>query len=99
MGHVIVRLSTPDDRAELERLAALDSAARVRGQALVAESGAGILAAVSLETGEAIAHPFVRTAELLELLRVRAAQLGYADESRRRPVAGIHALIRSFARA
>jgi hypothetical protein len=76
MQNVIVRPSRPADESGLARLAALDSARPLRGPALVAESGSRLLAAVPLGPGRAIADPFERTAELVELLELRKEQLG-----------------------
>jgi hypothetical protein len=70
-----VRLAEPDDQRALERLAGLDSGHVPAGRLLVAEMGGGIQAAVPLNGGRAIANPFVRTAELVTLLELRAAQL------------------------
>jgi hypothetical protein len=59
----------------VRRLAALDSARMPAGPLLVGEMGGGIQAAVPLSGGRAIANPFVRTAELVNLLELRAQQL------------------------
>jgi hypothetical protein len=69
----------------LARLAALDSAPPLRGQALVADRNGRLLAAVSLDDGRAVADPFERTAEAVELLRLRARQVatGHAAPRRR----------------
>lgn len=72
---MVIRRTTPDDAAALLRLAALDDARALRGDALVAEVGGEIRAAVCLAEGRAIADPFRPTAELVELLKLRAAQL------------------------
>jgi hypothetical protein len=57
------------------RLAALDSALPLRGPALVADRDGRLLAALSLDDGRAVADPFERTAEAVELLRLRARQI------------------------
>jgi hypothetical protein len=75
MRNVTFRPARPADEAGLARLAALDSARPPRGPALVAESGSRLLAAVPLGSGRAIADPFERTAELVELLELRKEQL------------------------
>ena len=51
MTDITVRRSVSADRAELERLAALDSARPPRGPALVAESDARMIAALPLASG------------------------------------------------
>jgi hypothetical protein len=93
--HVTVRYAVGDDERALTRLAQLDSASRPHGQALVAESGTRILAALPLGSGRAIADPFEPTAELVALLEFRRAQLRrrHGDASR-----GIRARMRSLAR-
>lgn len=73
-----VRYAQGGDREAIIRLAQLDSQREPRGTLLVAESEAGIVAALALEGGDPIADPFVRTAELVELLRVRRGQLNAA---------------------
>jgi hypothetical protein len=64
--------TTPADAAALERLAQLDSQALPAGPHLIARRDGAIAAALSLATGELIADPFQRTAELRELLRCHA---------------------------
>jgi hypothetical protein len=70
-----VRLATGADRPALARLADLEEARRPADPVLLAVVGGRPLAALSLEDGGVIADPFVRTTELVELLRVRARQL------------------------
>ena len=69
----VIRLAGDADEAALERIAQLDSARPVGHPALVGEIGGHVAAALDLDTGRAIANPFVRTAHLLSHLRVRAA--------------------------
>jgi hypothetical protein len=61
------------DAGALERLAELDSARVPDGALLVAESAGALRAAISLETGEAIADPFTPTAHVVDALRAHAA--------------------------
>jgi hypothetical protein len=84
---VAIRAADTADIPEIERLAALDTSplaavelpARVRaGGVLVAESGGRVLAALGVRDGLAIADPFVRSAQLVRLLRLRASQLARA---------------------
>jgi len=77
--NVTIRYSVASDLSELARLAALDSASPPRGPALIAEADSRMLAALPLGSGRPIADPFAPTAEILELLRLRAEQLE-ADE-------------------
>ncbi len=74
---VLRRAGTGDGRA-LARLAALDDAAPLAGEVLVAEHGGHLRAALSLHSGRAIADPFHPTADLVALLRARAALLSDA---------------------
>jgi len=57
------------DLAGLDRLAALDSSSPPTGDVLVAEVGGELWAAISVETGKAIADPFRPSGDLVELLR------------------------------
>jgi hypothetical protein len=70
-----VRLAEPADESVLRRLAALDSSRFPSGTLLVGEISGGVQAAVPVMGGRGIANPFVRTAELMTLLELRAAQL------------------------
>jgi hypothetical protein len=72
---VVIRLAVNDDELALRRLAQLDSARPLAGQTLLAEHGGSVVAAVSMADGSAIADPFRTTADTVELLRLRAAQL------------------------
>lgn len=81
-----IRQARPDDAAALRRLAALDSAAPLRGTILLAVVDGELRAALSADDGRAVADPFARTADLVELLRTRAQPLGArAGQRRRRP--------------
>ena len=66
---VTLRLADPADEIAIARLAERDSRAAPAAPRLVAERCGRLEAAISLTSGEAVADPFVRTAELLELLR------------------------------
>ena len=73
---IAVRPATANDREALERLAALDSTEPPRGSTLVGELLQRPVAALSLSDGRVIADPFVATADIVALLRLRARQLG-----------------------
>jgi hypothetical protein len=88
---ISIRLATPDDAAALARLAALDSSRAPAGPVLLAECEGELRAALSLTAARrrrlgrppvsgttVIADPFVRTAELVRLLELRAAGLARA---------------------
>jgi hypothetical protein len=70
-----IRLAAPTDAATLRRLAALDSAAPLRGHVLLAESNGVPVAAISLKTGLVAADPFQYTQAAVHLLRLRRYQL------------------------
>ena len=76
---IAVRPATANDREALERLAALDSTEPPRGSTLVGELLQRPVAALSLSDGRVIADPFVATADIVALLRLRARQL--ADQA------------------
>ena len=71
----VIRLAGDADESALERLAQLDSARPLEHPALVGEIDGRVAAGIDLDSGRAIADPFVRTATLLAHLRVRAAAL------------------------
>jgi hypothetical protein len=70
---VAIYQSEPDETIEL--LAELDSSSCPRGPVLVAAVAGEARAALPLNGGPVIADPFHRSAELVSLLEVRAAQL------------------------
>ena len=72
--HISIRLATDDEDRTLLRLAALDSAPAPRGPVLVADVDGEIVAAHSLARARSIADPFRPTAEVRELLELRARQ-------------------------
>ena len=78
---MILRTERPTDEQALRRLAALDSVRPLRGNALVAEVAGRPIAALDLTDGRVVADPFEHTAEVVELLHVRA---GRRSEPRRR---------------
>jgi hypothetical protein len=83
MGDITIRRARSRDRDALDRLAALDSRATPRGDALVALEGKDLVAALPLDGGEPIADPFQFTAEIVDLLRLRAAQAEAPATARR----------------
>ena len=73
---ILIRVSTASDQAALERLAELDSRALPGGCFLVAEVGDELIAAAPLDVdADPLGDPFRPTADLRELLRLRARQL------------------------
>lgn len=86
---IVIRLARHDDRRALSDLAALDSRRSLAGPAMLAEVDGTVRAALDLADGSVAADPFFASAELVELLRLRARRL--AGESavpppRRRPL-------------
>ncbi|MEY2533430.1 MAG: hypothetical protein QOF29_1340 [bacterium] len=81
---ITIRPARSADEWRLARLAALDSARPLQGDRVVAESGGRIVAALSLADGRTIADPFVASAGVADLLRVRVAQGAGAASRRRR---------------
>ena len=70
-----IRPAGAEDHGRLAELAALDSARPFAGDALVAEVEGRPIAAVEVGTGREIADPFAWTRSILDLLRIRAAQV------------------------
>jgi hypothetical protein len=80
---IALRAAGPDEAAELRRLAGLDSARQLQGQALVAVVDGELVAAISLSDGRIIANPLAATADARALLETRAAQLARPRRPRR----------------
>src|SRR3954451_17767352 len=74
-ANISIRPAHSGDYTALWQVAALDDALVPDGPLLVAELEGEGVAALSLAGGESIADPFRRTAEAVELLRLRASQL------------------------
>ena len=71
---LVLRPATSVDSADLERLAALDSARPLDGDVLLAHDGGEVRAALSLDSGRVVADPFWPSAELVDLLRAAAGE-------------------------
>jgi hypothetical protein len=70
MNHPItIRRSKTGDVAAVARIAALDSGRAPEGDAMLAFAGEELRVVLPLDGGRALADPFHRTAELVELLR------------------------------
>src|SRR5690349_21390552 len=73
---VVIRAARGSDGPALRRLAELDSHDHIpAGDLLIAETDDQLVAALSVETGERIADPFRRTADVVDLLAYRARRL------------------------
>jgi hypothetical protein len=71
---LVLRPATSADTADLERLAALDSARPLEGEVLLAYASGEVRAALSVDTGRAVADPFWPSADLVELLQAAAGE-------------------------
>jgi hypothetical protein len=69
---ITITESTEADLPSVRRLAALDDRRPPRGPALLAYVGGELRAAVGLLDGQAVADPFHRTADIIEMLRLQA---------------------------
>jgi hypothetical protein len=72
---ITVRHATADDAGRIRMLAALDSRKLPNGPWFVAEADDEIVALIPVAGGTVVADPFRRTADLVALLELRAAQL------------------------
>jgi hypothetical protein len=70
---ITIRKSSDADQRPLRELAELDSAPPIAGPVLIAEVDERPVAAISLDGRREIADPFVRTRELVALLRAARA--------------------------
>ena len=86
---IVIRRADASDTRALRRLAALDSApAPLAGpDVLLAEVAGEIVAAYDNESARAVADPFLPTAGLVDLLRLRSAQRSAEARSERRTIA------------
>lgn len=83
-----VRRARESDGEALTRLAQLDCAAVPSGRVLIGAVGSRPAAALSLDDGAVVADPFTPTAELVQLLKIRARQLEQPRGHVRRVVYG-----------
>jgi hypothetical protein len=81
---VTVRIATASDGPALVHVAELDGAGVPPAPLLVGERCRRVVAALSLRDGAVIADPFVPTADIVALLRLRARQLGSRERPSRR---------------
>jgi hypothetical protein len=79
---IVIRLATLSDHRSVSNLAALDSRRPLAGPAMLAEVDGVVRAALDLSDGSVAADPFVRTAELVDLLRLRARRLQGEEPAR-----------------
>jgi hypothetical protein len=86
MTDLTLRLCDERDELALRRLAERDSAQPLPGPVLGAVVGGELVAAISLQSGHAIADPFRHTADAVELLRGRERQIRRAGRGRGLPL-------------
>jgi hypothetical protein len=78
-----IRVADTADGLALRRLAVLDSSDPPTGEVLVAEVGDELWAALSIDSGEAVADPFRPSGDLVELLRFRAERMRSSERADR----------------
>jgi hypothetical protein len=71
-GSITIRHTTEADREALRRLAELDGRRPPDGPALAAFDGGGMIAAVGVDDGPAVADPFRYTVDVVRTLILRA---------------------------
>jgi hypothetical protein len=79
-----IRRADAADAGALVRLAAIDSSYPPTGDALLAEVGDELWAAIELDTGAAIADPFRPSGDLVDLLRLQASLATGSERTERR---------------
>jgi hypothetical protein len=87
---IAIRLATAEDRVALTNLAVLDDAPLPFGRVLVATLGDELVAVQPLEGGRAFADPFRPTAEIVQLLELRARQIPDSRPTRRFHLPAFH---------
>ena len=80
-----IRHANAADEADLTRLAALDSSRVPSGELLVAQVDGNLVAALSVDTGAAIADPFEHTAAIVDSMRAQVARVPRAAPGDPRP--------------
>jgi hypothetical protein len=81
--NITIRNANGSDITALHVLAQLDSQPDIVGDALIAEVCGRPVAALESASGRAVADPFERTADIVELLHIRS------HGARRRPLRGL----------
>ena len=81
---ITIRRAGAADAPVLARLAALDSALAPGADSLIAELGGRVVAALDMEDGRVVADPFARTADLVDLMRLRAERVRRHEGRQRR---------------
>ena len=76
---ISIRKAYEDEAPVVRRLSYLDDQRPLRGEVLLAVVDGQPLAALSLQDGRVAADPFTRTADVVELLRLRAGRIAAAS--------------------
>lgn len=97
MNELTLRTCGDRDAGALRRLAERDSALVPDGNVLAAEVGGELVAAIALESGRVIADPFTPTAQAVELLHRRRAQMRRAWDGRGPALLRLRRLLGRFA--
>ena len=89
MQNLTIRRAAAADEFAVRRLASLDSAFPPTGDVLLAEMGDELWAALSVDTGHAIADPFRPSGDVVDLLRLRAGALKSDERAHGRVLARV----------
>ena len=74
-GEIAIRPAQPADVGDVRRLAQLVDRPVPAAPMLLAESDGALVVALSTLTGDVVSDPFRATGDLVDLLRLRSAQL------------------------
>jgi len=77
---IAIYMATDRDETDVRRLAALDSAPVPTGRILLGVVDGIAHAAISIDTGAVVADPFRHTADLVDLLMLRAERIRRAED-------------------
>jgi len=75
---ITIRAARAEDMGDVARVAGRDTEELPAGPLLVAKVSGDVRAVLSLSDGTIIADPFHRTAELVEMLKIRAGAITHA---------------------
>jgi hypothetical protein len=89
MKNLTIRPAAAADESAVRRLSALDSAFPPTGDVLLGEVDGELWAALSIDTGHAVADPFRPSGDLVDLLRFRAERLTAEQPARGRVLARV----------
>jgi hypothetical protein len=93
---ITIRRTGAADGESLVRLAGLDSKHVPPGNFLLAEVDGEGWAAIALESGEVLADPFRPTADIVEMLQLRAARIREVESPELVPKRGLARMAAAF---